>query len=71
MSNFLQNFVGFSSSPLSQYQAQTNEVNHRNATVANVVQLQAETRCINTKKAYDKRQQRFMVRTFFFFVIVN
>ena len=50
------------SSPYSVYQTQANEALRRNETVASVFQLQAKTRCNNTKKAYDQRQSKFIVR---------
>ena len=50
------------SSPYSVYQTQANEALRRNETVASVLQLQAETRCNNTKKVYDQRQSKFIVR---------
>lgn len=57
---------------LSQFQAQANEVSHRNATAASVVQIQAETSCVNTSKAYNMRQKKFMVRhSFFFFFVIT
>ena len=50
-----------SPSHYSVYRAQANEALRRNETVASVLQLQAETRCSNTKKAYDQRQSKITV----------
>ena len=48
-------------SSTSSYQAQASEVSRLNATIASVVQLKADTRCDNTSKAYNIRQQKFLV----------